>query len=169
LQVAVKKLRAGAEMIEVSIPGHADLRLGHVVLDYNGTLARDGQLLDGVEELLNTIADRLTLHVVTADTFGRARSGLESVHCSLSVLSDQRQAEAKREYIRNLGSEQAVAIGNGRNDRLMVKEAALGIAVMEKEGVAVETLLAADVVCDSVLDALELLLNPKRLVATLRS
>lgn len=156
-------------MIEVSIPGYTDLRLGDMVLDYNGTLARDGQLFDGVEELLNAVADRLTLHVVTADTFGRARSGLKGVRCSLSVLSDQRQAEAKREYIRNLGSEQAVAIGNGRNDRLMVKEAALGIAVMEKEGTAVETLLAADVVCSSVLDALELLLNPKRLVATLRS
>jgi soluble P-type ATPase len=51
----------------------------------------------------------------------------------------------------------------------MVKEAALGIAVIEKEGAAVETLLAADIVCGNILDALELLLNPKRLIATLRS
>jgi len=156
-------------MVSIVAPGYKKLALDHVVLDYNGTLARDGQLLSGAQKLLNAVAAQFKLHVVTADTFGGARSGLHKVRCTLTVLSDRDQAEAKRQYVRNLGSAQTVAIGNGRNDRLMVKEAALGIAVIEKEGTAVETLLVADIICGSALDALELLLNPKRLVATLRS
>jgi soluble P-type ATPase len=62
-----------------------------------------------------------------------------------------------------------VSIGNGRNDQLMLKASALGIAVILAEGIAAETLLASDVVCTSIIDALDLLRNPLRLTATLRS
>ena len=156
-------------MIDIVVPGYKKLALAHVVLDYNGTLARDGQLLDGVRTSLSKVGECLELHIVTADTFGLAKSGMKGVRCKLSVLTQECQAEAKRQYVRNLGSSQTVAIGNGRNDQLMVKEAALGIVVLEREGTAVETILAADIVCGSALEAIELLLNPKRLVATLRS
>jgi soluble P-type ATPase len=157
------------EMITVVVPGYKELALNHLVLDYNGTLARDGRLFEGVATLLNKVAESLTLHVVTADTFGRAKVGLKTVRCKLSILAGGSQAEQKLRYVQDLDPNRTVAIGNGRNDRLMVKEAALGIVVVEKEGTALETLLAADVVCGSVSDALELLLNPKRLVATLRA
>jgi soluble P-type ATPase len=156
-------------MISINVSGYRDLSLRHVVLDYNGTLARDGRLLDGVSASLSKVGECLELHVVTADTFGLVRSGMKGIRCRLSVLTQESQAEAKRQYVRNLGSSQTVAIGNGRNDQLMIKETALGIAVLGKEGTAVETILAADIVCASVLEALELLLNPKRLIATLRS
>lgn len=156
-------------MVEIVIPGYGGLSLHHAVLDFNGTLAKDGRLLDGIKRLLTAAAESLELHIVTADTFGGVKSGIEGLTIELAILSQIGQAEAKRQYVRNLGSSRTVAIGNGRNDRLMVKEAALGIAVVEAEGAAVETVLAADVVCRSPLDALELLLNPKRLVATLRS
>ena len=62
-----------------------------------------------------------------------------------------------------------MAVGNGRNDRLMLKEAALGIAVLQAEGAAAEALLAADVVAPDILAALDLLLAPEGLIATLRS
>ena len=62
-----------------------------------------------------------------------------------------------------------MCIGNGRNDRLMLMRAELGIAVILDEGVAVASLQAADIVCQGVVPALELLLNPLRLTATLRS
>ena len=62
-----------------------------------------------------------------------------------------------------------VCIGNGRNDRLMLKSAALGLAVVLAEGIAGETIPAADVISRSINDALDLLLNPLRLTATLRS
>jgi soluble P-type ATPase len=87
----------------------------------------------------------------------------------VSVLGKENQAEAKLQYVRELGLEQAVCIGNGRNDRLMLEAAALGLAVILAEGIAGETIQAADVVTLAINDALDLLLNPLRLTATLRS
>jgi len=156
-------------MIEIVIPGYGELSLRHLVLDFNGTLATDGQLPGDIRTLLHKVAERVELHIVTADTFGRVKSGIEGIRCRLSILSQQDQALAKQQYIQNIGSDRVVAIGNGRNDRLMVKEATLGIAIVGAEGSAIETLLASDVICKSAQDALELLLNPKRLIATLRS
>jgi len=156
-------------MLEISIPGYGELQLDHLVMDYNGTLACDGRLLDGVREALQTLSVKLQLHVITADTFGKAAGELENVPAGLLVLPVDNQDLGKLEYVKQLGSRHSVCIGNGRNDRLMLEEAALGIAVVLQEGAAAETLQAADVVCPSIVSALELLTNPLRLVATLRS
>ena len=86
----------------------------------------------------------------------------------VSVLPEKNQDEAKREYIDDLGRESVVCIGNGRNDRAMLKAAALGIAVVQGEGASVETIIAADIVTRDIVSALGLLANPKRLIATLR-
>jgi len=155
-------------MIEISIPGRGKLQCRYLVLDYNGTLAVDGLLIEGVRETLQQLSDTLEIHVLTADTFGKARSGLTGIDCKLSILPIDRQDIGKRGYVTDLGAEFSVCIGNGRNDRLMLKEASLGIAVIQEEGAAAETLLAADVVCSGIVSALELLSNPLRLVATLR-
>lgn len=156
-------------MITIDIPGYKKLELAHLVLDYNGTLACDGKLVPGVKECLNTLAQSLQVHVITADTFGKARSGLQGVPCDLSILPVEHQDVGKLAYVEELGAAFTVCIGNGRNDRLMLKAAGLGIAVILEEGASVETVKDADVVCTSIVSALELLLNPLRLTATLRS
>ena len=156
-------------MIEIDIPGYKKLQLEHLVLDYNGTLSCDGKLIAGVGRELQSLAERLQIHVLTADTFGKARLGLKDIPCELSILPVENQDLGKLEYVKDIGAVSAVCIGNGRNDNLMLKEAALGIAVVLEEGAAVETVLSADVVCTSIISALELLSNPLRLVATLRS
>jgi soluble P-type ATPase len=165
---AQRKLK-GDVMIEVAIPGYRTLSLEHLVLDYNGTLAVDGEPLAGVMNALKNLAQSLEVHVLTADTFGKVRSRLEGISCRLSVLPVENQDTGKLDYVKALGVERTVCMGNGRNDRLMLKEAALGVAVILDEGVAVETLNSADVVCTGILSALELLTNPLRLTATLRS
>jgi P-type E1-E2 ATPase len=157
------------EMIEITIPGYRKLQLAHLVLDYNGTLACDGQLLPGVAERLNTLSEQVKIHVLTADTFGSVESALSEVAGELSILAPENQDVGKLKYVEQLGPEETVCIGNGRNDRLMLKKAALGIAVLEGEGTAVETMMAADVLAPNILAALDLLLQPLRLVATLRS
>ena len=156
-------------MIEITVPGHKKLQLSHLVLDHNGTLACDGKLLSGVKQALNSLADQIQIHVLTADTFGIAESELSGVSCRFSKTAAEDQEISKLQYIKELGPEKTVCIGNGRNDRLMLKEAALGIAVLQEEGAAVETLKAADVVCPDILAALNLLVHPLRLIATLRS
>ena len=156
-------------MLDIQIPGHDDLHVEHLVLDYNGTLAVDGEMLPGVRDSLVALSGDLKIHVLTADTFGKAQSGLKDTPGELVILPVDRQDEGKREFVQQLGAERTVAIGNGRNDRLMLKAAALGIAVIQREGAAAETLNAADVICPDILSALQLLTNPLRLVATLRS
>lgn len=155
-------------MIELDIPGFKPLRLEHAVLDYNGTIALDGAVLPGVVDRLAALREHLDVHIVTADTHGSARRELgENTH--VTVLTSNNHPREKRDFVASLGSDRVVAIGNGRNDAAMLEEAAVGIAVCQAEGASTAALQAADVVCGSVCDALDLLRFPKRLLATLRS
>ena len=156
-------------MIEIDIPGFGKLELLHLVSDYNGTLALDGELLPGVAERLRRLSPDLRIHVVTADTFGLAGDRLAGLPVELVIMPARSQSEAKLQFVSSLGSASVVAIGNGRNDRKMLSAASLGIALVQREGAAAETAAAAHVLCTSALDALDLLLEPKRLIATLRS
>jgi soluble P-type ATPase len=155
-------------VIEINVPGGTRLRLRHLILDYNGTLACDGALIPGVAERLTVLTEHLNIHIVTADTFGSVRSQVAHLPVQLQVIPPENQDQAKAAYIENLGSFNSVAIGNGRNDALMLKQAALGIAVVQTEGAALEALLAAQVLTPGIVDALDLLLHPDRLKATLR-
>jgi soluble P-type ATPase len=155
-------------MITIEIPDFGTLSVSHIVCDYNGTLAVDGMLLPGVCAAINGITEA-RVHVITADTFGLAQGQLAQTNCQLTVAPAQDQAQWKLEYIQSLNCHRTVCIGNGRNDRLMLQAAALGIALVQAEGASVQTLMAADVICSSIVDALELFAHPKRLVATLRS
>lgn len=156
-------------MLSLQIPGFGELTLEHLVLDYNGTLAVDGVLLPGVKDALNTLAPQLAVHVVTADTFGRAADGLGGINCRLTVLEAGRQDRAKVNFVNRLGVDRTASIGNGRNDALMLEASALGIAVVLGEGASTVSLNAADIVCTDIVSALELLMHPLRLTATLRS
>ena len=156
-------------MLELRIPGHKPFNLLYLVLDYNGTIACDGRIIQGVRERLELLAQSLEVHILTADTFGNVREQLSGVPSRLTVIPSDDQAEAKLDFVEQLGREHSVCIGNGRNDRLMLKVAALGIAVIQVEGAAVAAILEADIVTFSILDALDLLLHPLRLTATLRS
>jgi len=155
-------------MIKIEIPDREIIQAEHLVLDYNGTLAIDGILIPGVEDRLNTLADKMTIHVVTADTFGKARQSLSNILCSCDVIHGKNHQQYKKEFISQLGAEKVIAIGNGQNDALMVKEAVLGIVLIQAEGCSVKTLMNADVVCSTIVEALDLLNNPLRITATLR-
>jgi len=155
-------------MIEIDVPGWGRREIEHLVMDYNGCLGLDGHLLPGVDERLPMLSIKLRLHICTADTFGTALEETRRFECALKILGPNLQDQQKAEVIRKLGPLSCVAIGNGRNDVLMLKEAALGIGVMGPEGVASELFEVADVVVTDINDALDLMLAPKRLTATLR-
>ncbi|MCL4424824.1 MAG: HAD hydrolase family protein [Firmicutes bacterium] len=155
-------------MLKIDIPGYRSLHLEHLVLDYNGTLAVDGRLLPGVGERLTTIAEDLSIHVLTADTFGRAGEACHGLPVSLHIIPGEEGAKAKEEFVANLGAETVVAMGNGRNDAAMLRRAGLGIAVLGPEGAAAEAVQTATILVRESVTGLDLLLEPKRLVATLR-
>jgi len=155
-------------MVEVEIPTFGLVRAEHLVLDFTGTLAVDGKLLPGVKELLNDAARLLKVHVITADTFGKAPAELKEVDCVLQVFSGDDTGVQKERYVKGLGGKRVIAIGNGNNDRKMLKAARIGIIVMGEEGCSVHALMNADILIGSIRDALGLFLNPMRLKATLR-
>jgi soluble P-type ATPase len=156
-------------MLAIDIPGFGDLRLEHLVLDYNGTLAEDGKLLDGVATPLRELSAKLTIHVITADTFGRAAEELAGLPLQLLVIRNRDQARGKLEFVQHLHAGTVVAVGNGRNDQEMLRAVGLSVAVVQREGAALVTLANADVVVPGIVQALELLQHPLRLVATLRA
>jgi soluble P-type ATPase len=155
-------------MIEMNIPGRGVLQLDYLVSDVNGTLTVDGQLAEGVIRSVKNLRDRLDLHLLTANTHGRQ----DIIDSQLSVkafrLQPGNEDQQKADYIRRLGAERVVAIGQGANDAAMLREAALGICVLSSEGTAMEALLAADLVVPNIQTALELLEKPLRIVASLR-
>lgn len=155
-------------MIELDIPGFGEIRIRYLVSDFNGTLAVDGVLLPGVKEALNFVATLVDIHVITADTFTLAREALADVDCTLAILKPGLHTGAKRTYVQQLGAAQTIALGNGRNDRAMLAEAAVGIVVLLEEGVAAETISSADILVPNILSALEFFREPRRLLATLR-
>jgi len=155
-------------MLRIDIPGFGLVELEHLVSDYTGTLSVDGRLLPWVREQLNTIAEFLKVHILTADTFGKAREELEGVNCEIHILEGEDHDVQKEEFVKKLGVEKVVALGNGNNDRRMLKAAKIGIAICLGEGCSKDALTSADILVTSPIDAFELLLNPKRLKATLR-
>ena len=152
-------------MIRIDIPQRGSLELQHAVFDINGTLAIDGVPLVGVADRLRTLSGQMTIHLLTAGTHGNLEDIEKELGHPLQRIST---GEDKVNYVKKLGPESVVAIGNGVNDAGMLELAAIGIAVLAGEGVAGSALRAADVLVTSPIHAIELLLLPKRLVATLR-
>lgn len=155
-------------MLELHIPGRGILQLEHLVCDVNGTLAVDGQLIEGVARGIRGLRDRLEVHLLTADTHGRQAAIDQQLGLTAVRIKPGNEAAQKAEYVRNLNPASVVAIGQGANDAAMLKEAALGICILSVEGVAIETLLAAHLAVPNIKAAFELLEKPIRIVATLR-
>lgn len=155
-------------MIQFNIPGSGEYNLEHIVMDVNGTLAVDGQLIEGVKEKVVSLRGQLTIHLLTADTHGRQNEIDQQLDLYAVRVKPGNEATQKAEYVRGLGIEKVVAIGQGANDAGMLAVARLGICVISAEGVAKETLLASDLVAPTILTALELLERPMRIVASLR-
>jgi P-type E1-E2 ATPase len=125
-------------------------------------------LLDGLVKRITALRDRLAVHLLTADTHGRQAIIDGQLNLKAVRIPPGNEAAQKADYVRRLGAETVVAIGQGANDAGMLEAAALGICVMSQEGVAVETLLAADLVTPDIFAALELLDKPLRIVGSLR-
>ena len=155
-------------MLTVEIPGRERLAASHLVLDLNGTLATDGQISPEITNRVRTLGSLLQVHILTADTHGTAAT-LKELGAEIVVVGPGDQVEAKAALIRGLGPHQTVAVGNGLIDEAMLREAVLSIVVVGREGAAVRSLLAADLVVRSIEDALDLFLLPKRLIASLRT
>ena len=152
-------------MIQLVIPGREVITLHHAVFDINGTLTVDGHLLPGVIDRLQELSAHLSLHALTAGTHGNVEEIEQALGFPLYRIGNGKEKAA---YVLQLHPEHVVAFGNGVNDVEMLRLAAIGVAVLGAEGTSARALQVADVIALGPLDAIDLILKPKRLVATLR-
>ena len=156
-------------MIKIDIPGSRTIEAEHLVLDFNGTIAIDGRFIDGVLGLLVQVSANLKVHVLTADTFGTVQNELKGLPVCIKIIEPGQQIQQKLDYVNSLGSSHVIAIGNGKNDHLMLRESALSIGIIQAEGAYSQIIFDTQIICSSINDALSLLINPKRMIATLRN
>ncbi|MCO1602347.1 HAD family hydrolase [Desulfosporosinus nitroreducens] len=155
-------------MIQAVIPGRENMNLEVLVLDYNGTLALDGQMFKSVRESISRLSPFLEIHILTSDTFGTVVQQCEGLSVQVKVLESIEHVKEKADYVLKFGTREVAAIGNGANDQLMLKHARLGIAVIGCEGASTQALLSADLIVNNIDDALGLFLETQRLKATFR-
>lgn len=155
-------------MLDIQFPAQKPLHLQYLVCDINGTLTFDGKLIAGVQPILNELKNVLEIYLLSADTLGKADEIATLLDVRLIRIVPGNEARQKTAFVRTLGAEKVIALGQGANDALMLKQAALGICVLSPEGTAAAALAAADLVAPDILTALGLLQHPTRIVATLR-
>lgn len=157
-------------MLQVLLPGRNKmLELKNLVLDINGTLTLDGEIIAGVSERLQVLKSSFDIYLLTADTFGRAEQVAGQLDLELFRVDAEQGGIDKKDFLDNLGPDDCVAIGNGFNDMYMLEDAALAIAVIGPEGCSIQALNRADIAVGHIHDALDLLIHPQRLIATLRA
>lgn len=154
--------------MKIVIPEYKTLDIDTLFLDFNGTIAVDGIIPVGVKQRLTALAERFRIYILTADTNGNAKDQCEGLPVILQTFPTGNAREYKKELIKATGSKHCAAMGNGRNDELMLKEAALSIAIMDKEGMYGRLFKEADICVRSMQDGLDLFLYPNRIIAGLR-
>ena len=155
--------------MKVNIPGKEEIEIQNIVFDYNGTIAIDGKLIEGIKKSINELSNSFKFYVITADTYGSVEKELADTKCEIIKISKSSQDVSKLDFIKSLGSSTTLSVGNGRNDKLMLKESILGIAILQDEGLCTETLLNSDILIKSIFDVFSFLKDENRLIATLRN
>ena len=155
-------------MLTIKIPGREEMALNHLILDYNGTIAEDGLIIEGIAERLEELSKLIKIYVITADTHGTAAQRCEGLPLEVKTFPTIQVGQIKAEEARKL-SGGVVCIGNGFNDIQMSDASDLSICVIGREGCCGALISHCDVVVTSIHDALDLLLNTDRLRATLRT
>ena len=153
----------------VEIPGRESIEIKDIVFDYNGTIAIDGKLISDVSKNINELSASFNFYVITADTYGTVKKELENTNCKVITIPALSQDIAKLNFVKELGLNTCLSVGNGRNDKLMLKETVLGIAILQDEGLCTETLLNSDILVKSIFDVFAFLKDSNRLIATLRN
>ncbi len=156
-------------MLIYEIPGRDNIEIENVVFDYNGTIAVDGEILEGVRELLNRLDKHFKIHILTANTFGTVKKECSNINAKVLTFPKDDTSKFKRDIVESLGGENTICVGNGFNDIEMFKKAAISIGIIEGEGASGKLLLHADIVTRSIIEAIEIILNKDKMKATLRN
>lgn len=154
--------------MKIEIPNYGEFKIENLAFDFNGTLAAGGKVPEKVIKKLNSLTTNFKVYILTADTFGTVREMVNELDIEVAIIEKGDGTNFKRDFIQKIGNNETIAIGNGNNDRLMLEEAAIGIALIGNEGAAIKTILNSDLVLNNIFDVFQLLEEPERLIASLR-
>jgi soluble P-type ATPase len=160
--------------IIIPIPGFGERKIQILVTDYTGTLACGGTLAPGIRDRLLRLRDLVDVHVITADSFGTAETELAGIVGIVEPykLREERHDIEKEKYAKQFEADHVAAFGNGNNDRLMLRAikngGGLAIAVDNGEGCALDAMSNSHIYIAGAANALDLLLDKTRCMATLR-
>lgn len=156
-------------MLLYEIPGRENIEIENIVFDYNGTIAVNGKLIQGVEEAINTLSKSLNVFILTADTYGTVEDQCKGIKAKILTFPRENAGESKRDIVKKLGSSKTVTIGNGFNDVPMFKEAILSIGIIEGEGMSGSLIMESDIVVGNIIDGINIVGNKNMVKATLRN
>ena len=158
-------------MRKIIIPYHGEITIKNVIFDINGTIQFKGQISEELVQKFEELKKFYNILLVSSDTRGNLKNIAKKLGVNFKKVNTQgiNDAEAKNNELIKLGKEVTVAVGNGNNDALMLKNAILGIAILGSEGASTRSILNSDVVFTDVINAIEFLLDEKTMISTLRS
>lgn len=156
-------------MLVYDIPGTGEIRIENIVFDYNGTVAVDGKLIDGVKESLVKLKNYANIYILTADTYGTVEAQCNNLGIDVKTFPKENAGLFKKEIVEKLGAKNTICVGNGVNDVEMFKICGISIATVEGEGCSGKLLIHTDIAVKSIEEAVELILSKDRMKATLRN
>ena len=154
-------------MKTIPVPGWGSVELENLVLDLNGTLTESGDFMPGVIDYLEKLNGKgFNIYVLSGDTRGTLRHAFERSPGIETIVT--KTAREKRIFVESIVAERTVCVGNGNIDVEMFKVAGLSICTIQAEGATPQAILQADIVVTNIKHAFEILLDPEKLIATLR-
>lgn len=154
-------------MILIERPGQEALQIDHLLIDFEGTLAMDRRVHPKAKDKINLLSKRLKIYIFAKEEKERVEEVLRRVRAEIVFLNQGDSSKQKLEFLNSLGGFRTAVIGNGVDDLPMLKEAALGMVILGKEGTSGALIQVANLIFTNVIDALDFLLKPLRQRATL--
>ncbi|MCT4633837.1 MAG: HAD hydrolase family protein [Firmicutes bacterium] len=154
--------------MKLNIPSYGEYEIKNLIFDYNGTIAKKGQVIEGLKEVIVALCQDFNVFIVTADTYGSVRENFKDTPVKIKIISGDHEADLKLKALFEIGPENSISFGNGRNDVHMLKQSAIGIGIIGSEGMASSLVQSADILVKSIFDAVDLVNNKNSLIATLR-
>jgi soluble P-type ATPase len=158
-------------MKEIDIPNYGRLKINNVIFDLNGTLQFKGKISEAVVDKFKQLKEIYNVYLLSADSRGNLKVLAKKLDVSFIKINPNKitEAEAKNNELIKLNKDNTIAVGNGNNDALMLKNAVIGITILGEEGATIKSILNSDVVVPNTISALDFLLDEKIMIATLRS
>jgi P-type E1-E2 ATPase len=152
--------------MKYKLQGDKEIEVKTIILDLNGTLSVKGKIVEGVKERFAKLKE-MGIDVVFLS--GDQRGTAEDLAKDLGIeFTKAKTGKDKEHLFLKHDPNTTAAIGNARIDNGKFKHAIVSVATIQAEGIHVGVLQHVDILVTSVLDALDIFIDPNSLAATMK-